>query len=136
MLTRFACAATVSLGLLLGQTGAGTEKAAGTAKKDSTKKSGSRARSAGAGDQGAAYTPGVAKGTADTTVDAVGGLIDINSATADDLKGLGIADEWVQRIINGRPYYSKTQLAQKNIIPSAAYDKIKDKIMVRQKSQR
>lgn len=59
-------------------------------------------------------------------------LIDINSATADQLKNLpGLTDGDVARIIDGRPYRAKNQLKQKNIITATQYDAIKKLIVAK-----
>ena len=64
---------------------------------------------------------------------ATGKLIDINSASASQLKSLpGIGDAYAQKIIGGRPYANKSQLKSSNIIPANVYNQISGLIIARQ----
>ena len=76
----------------------------------------------------------VKKKAADAAAPATDALLDINSASAADLKALpGIGDKYSAKIIAGRPYANKSQLVSKDIIPEATYKKIQDKIIAKQR---
>lgn len=63
-------------------------------------------------------------------------LIDINSASRDQLKALpGIGDVQAQKIIAARPYFSKADLATKNVLPTGVYLSLKDRIIAKQKAR-
>lgn len=60
-------------------------------------------------------------------------LIDINSASLEDLRSLkGIGEKRAKDIVKNRPYARKDELVQKKIIPQKAYDDIKDQIIAKQ----
>ncbi len=70
---------------------------------------------------------------AQTTPAPAGNLVDINSASKADLSALpGIGDVYSQKIIDGRPYKTKTDLVNRKIIPQATYNKIRSLIIATQ----
>lgn len=79
-------------------------------------------------------TKAVAKGIADGVKQNSDKVrpIDINHASADDLKTLpGIDDARAQKIIDARPYDSSDDLVKKHVVSKAEYDQITDKIVAR-----
>lgn len=63
-------------------------------------------------------------------------LIDVNSASRVQLKSLpGIGDAEADRIVAGRPYLSKADLASKHVIPTGIYLSLKHRVIAKQKGK-
>lgn len=78
--------------------------------------------------------PSATPSTPDAKGDAKAGLIDINSAGAEELSQLkGIGEARSAAIVKGRPYRGKDELVRRKILPEAVYAEIKDRIIAKQK---
>jgi hypothetical protein len=57
-------------------------------------------------------------------------LLDLNSASVDQLASLGLSEESEERVIENRPYRNKLELVSRMILSQDEYAAIKDKISV------
>lgn len=81
----------------------------------------------------AAPTTPKASDTRSTTAVPKAEMVDINSATAAELKMLpGVSDSDATKIIEGRPYADKSQLVSKKAVSESTYAKIKDHVVAKQ----
>ena len=61
------------------------------------------------------------------------GLLDLNTATVDELKTLpGITDEIAGKIVAGRPYKGKDALLKQNLVDKDTYAKIRPLVVAKQ----
>ncbi len=56
--------------------------------------------------------------------------VDLNHASADELKTLGLDTISVDRVIENRPYRNKLELVERFILTRPEYDDLRDKISV------
>jgi hypothetical protein len=60
---------------------------------------------------------------------AAGSKLDINTALKQELSSLpGIGEAFAQKIVDGRPYNSKSDLVKRGVLPASTYDKIKSDV--------
>jgi len=79
-------------------------------------------------------SPATAPSATTTKSQPAGQLVDINSASAEELDKLpGVGPARAKAIIANRPYGGKDDLNNRKIIPPNVYNQIKDKIIARQK---
>lgn len=115
MLLRWIAVAVTSLALTFGAYGQPAAKKAAAGAASAAKKT--------AADKAATASKGASTA-----------LVDINSASRGELDALpGIGTAYSQKIIDGRPYDKKDQLVSKKVLPQGVYNKIKDRIIAKQK---
>ena len=57
--------------------------------------------------------------------------LDINTASERELQALpGMGAAYARRVVEGRPYTAKNQLLTRGVLPPAAYEAIRDRIVV------
>ena len=79
-------------------------------------------------------SPAAAPNAAAKATQPAGQLVDIHSASAEELDKLpGVGPARAKAIIANRPYGGKDDLNNRKIIPPNVYNQIKDKIIARQK---
>jgi competence protein ComEA len=67
--------------------------------------------------------------TSRQAVVAPNAVVDINSASAAELKSLpGVTDAEAAKIVQGRPYKQPSDLVAKKILPESEFSKIKDRL--------
>ena len=82
----------------------------------------------------AADKPAAPAKSADAKATSPVELLDINTATLDQLIALpGVGETYAKKIVDHRPYKSKYELVSHKIIPNATYSKIRDLIIAKQK---
>ena len=65
-----------------------------------------------------------------TQAQPAGDLLDINTATSEQLNALpGFGPAYTRRVIEGRPYTAKNQLVTRGVLPKSAYELVSSRIV-------
>ena len=62
-------------------------------------------------------------------------LVDLNSAVADQIAGLGLSPSSIERLLENRPYRTKLELVSRMILSQEEYISIKDRVSVAEARQ-
>ena len=58
--------------------------------------------------------------------------LDINSASEEEMVAIGIEKAAAKKIVEARPYRSKTELVSRQLLTKVQYDKLKDSLVAKQ----
>lgn len=57
-------------------------------------------------------------------------LLDLNRCSTVELRGLGLEDDTIERIVESRPYRSKLELVSRLMLPNDVYAVVKNRVNV------
>ena len=57
--------------------------------------------------------------------------LDINSATEEEMVSIGIEKATAKKIVEARPYRTKTELVSRQLLTKTQYDKLKDSLVAK-----
>jgi hypothetical protein len=57
-------------------------------------------------------------------------MVDINECSREDLRDIGIPEDVMERVIEGRPYRNKMDLLTRMVVPQDIYDRVKSMLEV------